>query len=321
MYKNNNDKYNASRIDRAPIIGKLKAKFGEFENLFDALIIYMNNLKDDGLAMFESQVEDLERKCRAADLNKRLTGKTLQGIKPDAYMLVRNGQLIIDFSYHYLLRIVRERHGKSIDVIMLEKSELAAIKMINVLDKRIIIDEAKHTELLLNSDGFNLSNIAACIVTCTDINTQEKERVYYRIKDMIAAGSSYGGASFRADSGGSPATIHKNLMMIRKTAIRMYVRDNFTDLRGLDDIEYQEEEYSENNVAASNASDVQENERVIDLKQRIIATGTLEDLELVGERIKTAGLSAGERSILIPVFMERKKALSEVSNNEVSDEE
>lgn len=330
MYKSGNSGFNASSADRGAVIGRLRSKFGEYENLFNALIIYMNNLKDDALVTFENQANDLHIKCRAVQMNKKLAGKELQGIKPDAYMLVRNGQLIIDFSYHYLLRIVKEKYGKAIDVLMLEKADLAAIQRISVLDKTITMDEEKHTDLLLNSDGFNLSNIAACIVTCTDINTKEKERVYYRIKDMIAAGSSYGGASFRTDSSGSPAVMHKNLMMIRKTAIRMYVRDNFTDLREVDDVDYNEDEYSDNSAATGSVSDVVDNSRVEEFNKRISDADTIESLESVAESIKTAGLTPQERGILAPAFTKKKKSLTDAStksidtiitDSEASDEE
>jgi hypothetical protein len=322
MYSN---KYNVKKVDRAPMLGRLKSKVGEYENLFNALVMYANNLKDDGLDVFENQVQDLLLKGKAAGMNKKLAGKMLDGIKPDAYMLVRNGNLIIDFSYHYLLRVVHEKYQKIIDVIMLEKSELEAIKRISVLEKTVMIDEDKHTQLLLQSDGFNLSNVAACIVTCFDAAdaNAKVQRVFYRIKDLIAAGSSYGGASFKADGEGTPATRHKNFMMIRKTAIRMYVRENFPDLREMDDVDYPDNEdedesgYQASRPAAQyvEAKEETESEKVREFRESIGNACTVEDLEIIAKEIKTAGLDQRQKVILSKVYKEKKEALSEGLEN------
>lgn len=316
-----NNKYNVKKVDRAPMLSRLRSKVGEYENLFNALIMYANNLKDDGLDIFENQVDDLCLKGKAPIMNKKLAGKMLEGIKPDAYMLVRNGNLIIDFSYHYLLRVVHEKYGKVIDVIMLEKNELAAIKRISVLEKVVVIDEDKHTQLLLSSDGFNLSNVAACIVTCFDVKDEKVQRVFYRIKDLIAAGSSYGGTSFKADGEGSPATRHKNFMMIRKTAIRMYVRENFPDLREMDDVDYPDDEDDVEYVSSKSSAQYVEpkedadSDKVIEFKQNIDNASTLEDLEIIAKEIKTAGLNQREKVILGGIYKVKKESFSKGTDN------
>ena len=319
MYNKSSSRYNAGpRIDRVPLLNRVKAKAGEYDNLLSALMIYVQNLKDDGLETFEYQLDDMFLKGRAPILNKKLVGLTLDGIKPDAYILVRNGQLILDFSYHYLLRIVAEKYRKKIETVMLEREDLSAIETVNPIDQVVTFNTAKYTELYLSREGFNLKHCAACLVICRDIETNRASMVLYRIGDLISAGSAHAGASFRLDSDSSPSTKHKNFMMIRKTAIRTYVRDNFTDLREMHDIEYPEstDEYDAVGSESNESSGHVESDRISEFEQQINEVSNLDELDLVAEKIKSAKLTATERKSLMPLFMERKKALTEVKASE-----
>lgn len=308
---NTYNKYNATRVDRAPIIDKIKKKLGEHENLYNALVIYMNNLKDDTLGAFESQFNELCLRGRVGLLNNKLAGMTLDGIKPDAYILVRNSQLIVDFSYHYLLRIVFEKYKKKIETVLLETDALKAIESIDPINQTVTFNAEKYTEVFLNNNSFALDKCAGCLVICRDLDTRETSVVLYRVGDLRAAGSAHTGSSFTL-SAGSDAVKHKNIMMIRKTAIRMFIRDNFTDLREMPDIDYPEsiEEESREIEEPQPQENKEPSETVKEFAQMIQGAETMDDLNAVSDQIKKAGLTSAERASLIPLFTERKQVLS-----------
>lgn len=307
------NKYNAPKVDRLPMTDRLRKRVGEYKNLYKALIIYMNNIKDEMLGTFEGQVNDIFNRGKEVALNEKLEGLTLDGVKPDAYILVRNGQLIVDFSYHYFLRVVAERYNKKIDTVLLERDHIQAIESVDPINQTIVFNTKKYTEMLFNSDSFALDKCAACVVNCKDIATKEISSVVYRVGDLRAAGSAHTGSSF-ALTAGTDALKHKNIMMIRKTAIRMYIRDNFTDLRDMPDIDY-----PENNMEATNAQyneepqEYKESELLKDLKQKLESVETLDELNVVSEIIKKHGLTSSERMELVPIFAERKQFLASCS--------
>lgn len=251
-----------------------------------------------------------EDKARCAFYEAFLKQAKFTGIKPDVYLIPRAGTYSLDPSYHYLRKIIKSRYDIDLEVRLFENKHKKMLKSYDPLKKLVEFDNEGYLNDSLECD-FNtcLSELSFVVVVETKPNGDRACFIYGK-RALINGSSTVNGSSLnkelQVNESQSPDKYHKAIQMVKKTAIRMYIRETFADLSELDDLEYDDYGGYEETESVCN-------EEFELIQSKLEAVTSVEALELIGKIIKDMDLSPSERETLRNIY---KKKQLQVTKNE-----
>lgn len=220
----------------------IKSTCRNHPNLTTALLHYVSKTNPWNLTNFSSQLSEIFKFNRADSMEKTLENKTISGLKPDCYILIRNKKLIVDFSYHFLRDLIYKRHGEFIEAHVFYGKMSETIVGIDLLARKVDIDQKLYTALALSKEhSSNISDVCGVLVLAR-VDGTVKYSVYYRYSELYLASSTQTGTSLdlkiptKKSNGTAMSTseinaaAHKTLEMVKKTATRLYIRSYYSDL-------------------------------------------------------------------------------------------
>lgn len=294
-------------------------RFKRFPNLHKGLLFYVDKVKDDKLYETDKYLNKLLSDPKVELYDKVLGVASLYGVKPDVYLFPRSGSFVLTYSYHYLRKIVKERYSTDIEVLLFEEKHKKMIKRFDPLEKRIDMDHDAYTASFLEAEGFDIDKFAFAVVVSTD-DKGKKSHFIYRKNDLIrgsaasmdakASGlqSEFNKASTSEDRNGiktkaADGVVHKAIQMTKKVAMTMYMKDYFSDLTEVEDIET--EDWNEPEAPSL------ENHEYDAIKDRLKAVNVQEELDVIAKEIKTMTLSQAQRTELGKIYLEKKSSFTQ----------
>lgn len=300
----------------------IRERFKDLPNLGRAMLFYLEGVKnvDLNLKQADELIKKLLRGPKVLIYEKLLNGVSLTGIKPDVYIIPRNKEIQFDFSYHFMRKVVKERYDTDIEVVLFEDKHKSMIKKFDPLNKVLELDCDAYTSLYLEDESFSPKNFAFAAVIAT--SGKGKDYFLYRKTDLVRASSAYDESGLKKEfsnlSNASIADkdIHKAIQMIKKTAMKFYIRDYFPDVSALDDIDVDTVDWSKSNAGFEEGLQ-RETESFC---ERIKGCSSIEELNQIAQEITKSGISTSMKVDLRKVYAQKKKDLvSSVTENKIEE--
>jgi hypothetical protein len=241
----------------------------------------------------------------------------LGGAKPDAYLVPRNGRLNLEFSYHSMKRAIFEEYGITCHTFTITKKmyDAGVIKKIDPIAQTIELDFDAYTKLITSEDGSHPED-TKFVVVCME----GKDKVVQHIVSISTiSGISNDGLHNRfvtkiRDKVGVSKNRHFLEQMLKKTAIKHVIRENFINVLPGIDQDDDEEGYKQSSPKEESTESAQPAENEVseeELKQ------LKQDLEQCSEKHQLAAwfkknLDKYPESLLKELGKKRKDALAEV---------
>lgn len=301
-----------SEESKKALIKKLKPMFAEHPLLYGAVTSFIMKARKEPP---DSQFAALFYAGVAEKYEQNLKNLSIDGVKPDVYFLERRGQLILEFSYHYFCRLVSEKYGDTLSTLLIFNPLL--IEEIDVLEKKIRLNKSLYTELEVSKQATKMEDLCGVIVLC-DNPEKPKTQFFYNIKMLVDA--SAGGLTLNdlveseSESSKDYATErHKKKEMIKKTALRFHIKNNYRSLNFLDE---DPEDSTKKNGSDDNepSKKVADDEALTEALAELEKTSTLDELKDFEKKFSSC--STALKAKMRDAYLAKKESLLTI-NQEV----